>query len=266
MSDISLRYEEREGIGKFLIGSVYSQSVSKDDTITVYKKDYMGIVLRIKTDAAVDVTLDSVAANLEVPEAGVDTFIDVNETIASFAGAGETVVNLADTLTKKWAAAFPYLRFKFSAAATLDFVVTAVADISSIVTASQNLTSIAGTALTGRDWSADFANLDVSLSTRAPKDEGATIKIASAADISAGVTAALNNFKRWTLFLHAAAAIDITVELSPDGGTTWFTIPESPISFSAAGDDVIEFGYDATNIRLTGSTTDAVTAIIRGVF
>jgi len=132
MSDISLRYEEREGIGKFLIGSVYSQSVSKDDTITVYKKDYMGVVLRIKTDAAVDVTLDSVAGNLEVPEAGVNTFFNVGETIASFAGAGETVVNLADALTKRWAVAFPYLRFKFSAAATIDFVATATTDISSI--------------------------------------------------------------------------------------------------------------------------------------
>jgi len=124
MSDISLRYEEREGIGRFLIGSVYSQSVSKDDTITVYKKDYLGVVLRNKTNAALEVTLDSVAGNLEVPESGVDTFIDVNETVASFAGAGETVVNLADALTKKWAVAFPYLRFKFSAAATIDFVVT----------------------------------------------------------------------------------------------------------------------------------------------
>ena len=164
MSDISLRYEEREGIGKFLIGSVYSQSVSANDTITVYKKDYTGVVLRIKTNTAVNVTLDSVAANLEVPESGVDTFIDVNETIATFTGAGETVVNLADALTKKWAIAFPYLRFKFNAAATVDFVVTATTDISSIVTVSQNLTEIAGTALTGRDWSADFANLDIALS------------------------------------------------------------------------------------------------------
>ena len=176
MSDISLRYEEREGRGKFLIGSVYSQSVSKDDTITVYKKDYMGVVLRIKTDSAVTVTLDSVAANLEVPEAGVDTFIDVNETIASFAGAGETVVNLADALTKKWAVAFPYLRFKFNAAATIDFVVTAVADINSIVTASQNLTEIAGTALTGRDWSSDFANLDIALSALRDALRGANTK------------------------------------------------------------------------------------------
>ena len=108
--------------------------------------------------------------------------------------------------------------------------------------------------------------LDVALSTRAPKDEGETITICKDADISGGVTAELKNFKRWTLYLKVAAAMDIKVELSPDGGTTWFTIPESPISFSAAGDDVIEFGYDATHIRLTASTTDAVTAIIRGVF
>jgi len=176
MSDISLRYEEREGIGKFLIGSVYSQSISANDTITVYKKDYMGVVLRIKSDSAVTVTLDSVAANLEVPEAGIDTFIDVNETIATFTGAGETVVNLADKLTKKWAVAFPYLRFKFSTAATIDFVVTAATDISSIVSVSQNLTSIAGTALTGRDWSSDFANLDIALSSLRDAIRGANTK------------------------------------------------------------------------------------------
>jgi len=113
----------------------------------------------------------------------------------------------------------------------------------------------------------DFdSKLDVALSTRAPKDEGDTIEICRDADISGGVEAALKNFKRWTLYLKAADAIDITIELSPDGGTTWFKVPESPISFSAAGDDVVEFGYDATHIKLTGSNTNAVTAIIRGVF
>ena len=97
-------------------------------------------------------------------------------------------------------------------------------------------------------------------------DEGETITIASAEDISAGKTAALKNFKRWTLYLKVAAAMDITIELSPDGGTTWYEAPESPVSFSAAGDNIIEMGYDATHIRLTASTTDAVTAQIRGVF
>ena len=132
-----------------------------------------------------------------------------------------------------------------------------------------NLSKVAGTALTGRDWSSDFEklqNLDVLLSTRAPKDEGETIEICKDADITGSVTTQLRNFKRWTLYLKVAGAIDITIELSPDGGNTWFTIPESPISFSGAGDDVIEFGYDATHIKLTGSNTNAVTAIIRGVY
>jgi len=96
--------------------------------------------------------------------------------------------------------------------------------------------------------------------------EGETIDICEDADISGGVVAALKPFKRFTLFLKVAAAIDITVELSPNNQTTWFTIPESPISFAAAGDDVLEVGYDATHIRLTGSTTDAVTASIRGAY
>jgi len=109
------------------------------------------------------------------------------------------------------------------------------------------------------------AQLDVALSTRAPKDEGETITIASAEDISAGKTAALKNFKRWTLFLKTADAIDITVELSPDG-STYFTIPESPIKFASADDDVIEMGYNAKTIKLTGSNTSAVTAIIRGIY
>ena len=55
-------------------------------------------------------------------------------------------------------------------------------------------------------------NLDVLLSTRAPKDEGETITICTNADISGGVTASLKNFKRWTLYLKVAAAMDITIE------------------------------------------------------
>jgi len=99
-----------------------------------------------------------------------------------------------------------------------------------------------------------------------PREDGETITICRNKDISGGVTARLKNFKRWTLYLKVAAAMDIKIELSPDGGTTWFEAPESPISFSAAGGNIIEMGYDATHIRLTSSTTDAVTAIIRGVY
>jgi len=93
-----------------------------------------------------------------------------------------------------------------------------------------------------------------------------TVDICADRDISGGVTAELSNYKRWTLYLKAADAIDITVELSPDEGNTWYEVPESPVSFSGAGDRVIEMGYDATHIRLTGSNTTRVTAQIRGVF
>lgn len=96
--------------------------------------------------------------------------------------------------------------------------------------------------------------------------ENVLVSIASNQNISGGVTAISNNFSRWTLYLKVAGAINITVELSPDGGTTYYEIPESPIVFGSAGDKVFEMGYDATNIRLTGSNTVLVTAQSRGLY
>lgn len=101
---------------------------------------------------------------------------------------------------------------------------------------------------------------------RRQKYPAETVDIASTEDISGGVTAELSNYDRWTLYLKLTAACDITVELSPDGGTTWYEIEESPFSYGAAGDGTEEFGYDATDIRLTSSTADNVTAQVRGVF
>jgi len=93
-----------------------------------------------------------------------------------------------------------------------------------------------------------------------------TVDISDAEDISAGVTAELSNYDRWTLFIHVAGAIDVTVELSPDGGATWYEIPESVLSYGGAADDVMEIGYSATNIRLTGSNATNVSSQVRGVF
>jgi len=92
-----------------------------------------------------------------------------------------------------------------------------------------------------------------------------TVTICSSADISAGVEAEIGNYKRWTLYIHADDAIDITIQLSPDG-SNWYEPDESPVSFDAAGDKVIEMGYDAYKIRLIGSNTAAVTAQVRGVY
>ena len=87
------------------------------------------------------------------------------------------------------------------------------------------------------------------------------IVVASNADISSGVTATLPPLTKWTLFLHANGAVDVDIYLSPDD-TNWFKVPESPVSFSAAGDQIIEMGYVAEAVKLVGSNTTAVTAII----
>jgi len=96
-------------------------------------------------------------------------------------------------------------------------------------------------------------------------DAGETIRLADAEDIS-GTTKRfkLPSFSNWSLFIHVAGAIDITVELSPDWKKTWFEIPESPLSYTEATDDVLEMGYTAFSIRLTGSNTTDVTAYVRG--
>ena len=94
---------------------------------------------------------------------------------------------------------------------------------------------------------------------------GKTVMVASDADIQSGVATAILPFKRWTLFINASGAVEITLELSPDEGETWYTVQDGPISFASAGDKVIEFGYDATHIRLSGNNSSSVTAHIRGV-
>lgn len=96
-------------------------------------------------------------------------------------------------------------------------------------------------------------------------DAGETIEIADAEDIS-GTTKPfkLPTFSRWSLFIRVAGAIDIYVELSPDWKKTWFEIPESPLSYTEAGDDVLVMDYTAFAIRLTGSNKTDVTAYVRG--
>lgn len=86
-----------------------------------------------------------------------------------------------------------------------------------------------------------------------------------AGDISGSVSSSLNDNDSFTLYLNAGASVDITVNLSPNGGTDTFEPPESPISFGSSGDDVVRFTYDANHIQLTGSNTTSVQAIIREI-
>ncbi len=93
---------------------------------------------------------------------------------------------------------------------------------------------------------------------------GDFVNVASNEDISGGVAAELPNFSKWTLYLDAAAAIDITISLSPDNDM--FYPLEEVIEFAAAGYEVIEFGFTAMTILIEGSNAELVTAQIRGVF
>lgn len=86
-----------------------------------------------------------------------------------------------------------------------------------------------------------------------------------AEDISSGVETEIANVLAFTLYVGAQGAVDVTVDLSPDGGTTWFEAPESPVTFSEAGSDITRIEYHASRIRLTGSNTTNVEATVREV-
>lgn len=94
---------------------------------------------------------------------------------------------------------------------------------------------------------------------------GETVTIADAEDISGGVTGSLNNYSSWTLYISVAAANTITIELSPDDETSWYS-PSSTLVFGAAGTSVLEMPYKATDIKLTGSNSTNVTAKVRGKY
>lgn len=84
-------------------------------------------------------------------------------------------------------------------------------------------------------------------------------------DISGGVAATVGDVSSLTLYLAASGAVQVTVEASADGGETYFTLPESPVSFAEAGDDAILINYDMNKIRLTASDGTNVQAILREV-
>jgi hypothetical protein len=140
-----------------------------------------------------------------------------------------------------------------------------------------NITQWGGTALTGADITTNIQNLDLALTDLRDSIRGSGnrtisdlyvgnaegLTIAASDDISGGVSQNINQYMRWTLYFKVVAAIDITVELSPDG-STYYEIDESPISFSSSGDKVFEIGYTGTNIRFTGSNTTSTTIQLSG--
>ena len=102
--------------------------------------------------------------------------------------------------------------------------------------------------------------------------EGGSALLADAANLSAGVTAKTSDVDSATLYLSVDGAVEVEVEASPDGGETWFVLPESPLDLAAPADgedtrdDAVVFRYDFNRLRLTSSDAGvAVTAAIREV-
>jgi len=89
--------------------------------------------------------------------------------------------------------------------------------------------------------------------------------VADGEDISNGVKDDIADVSSFTVYLSAGSAVDVTVELSPDGGTTWYEPEESPVSIDGSTDGVERISYDCNKLRLTGSDTTPVTAKIREV-
>lgn len=69
-------------------------------------------------------------------------------------------------------------------------------------------------------------------------------------------------YSNWTLFLKTSGAIEISIELSPDG-VNWYKATDTLV-FDTADDMIIEFGYIAKYIRLTGNNLALITAQILG--
>lgn len=95
---------------------------------------------------------------------------------------------------------------------------------------------------------------------------GSTDKFADAEDISGEVETPIGNVSKLTLYLETAGAVNIAVEFSPNGGTDWYSaVGESPLEYGSATTDIVEIGYSADRLRLTGSNGTAVTAEIHEV-
>lgn len=97
--------------------------------------------------------------------------------------------------------------------------------------------------------------------------EGGHGLLADAENISgSGVEAKTSNTESTTLYLSVDGAVNISVEVSPDGGEHWYVLPESPVKFSGSEDNAIRFAYDFNRLRVSSDDAGVgVTAQIREV-
>ena len=102
--------------------------------------------------------------------------------------------------------------------------------------------------------------------------EGGSELLADESNLSTGVTAKTSDVESSTLFLSVDGAVEVEVEASPNGGETWFVLPESPLDLAAPADgedtrdDAVHLLYNFNRLRLTSDDAAvAVTAALREV-
>lgn len=85
-----------------------------------------------------------------------------------------------------------------------------------------------------------------------------------------GVEQAVGNVGSFTVYLKAQDDTTVTIELSPDGGESWYEMSESPVEMTVATaesetDATVHFNYNASRLRLTADTAATVDAQVREV-
>jgi len=88
-----------------------------------------------------------------------------------------------------------------------------------------------------------------------------------AAAAGESVSGAIENYGRMTLYTWVSGATQLTVEASPDDGSNWFEIPESPLGpYSAGEEDANIIDYTMTHLRLTTQSGVTQSQVLRGMF
>jgi len=87
-------------------------------------------------------------------------------------------------------------------------------------------------------------------------------------DLSGGVEAEVDDVEAFTLYLgvSTASSVEVSVYLSPDGGTNYYEPDESPVSMASDDDSAVEhIPYNASMVKLVASDATPVKAQIREV-
>lgn len=149
--------------------------------------------------------------------------------------------------------------------------------------AAANIEQWGGTAVTGADITGNIQHLDLDITTLRDALLGTGVRdftdiynslttspaetLADGVDISGGVDYEApyeNYWRNSSLYISTAGAVDITLEFAPVSGD-FYEPSDSPLVFSAAGDEIYEIGYTWKAIQLTGSNATNVTAKLKGL-